>query len=50
VSSRRYTVRREDTIGRIAEAQNVPINSILRSNGLSRSSTIYPGQVLTISD
>ncbi|MBW1686333.1 MAG: LysM peptidoglycan-binding domain-containing protein [Deltaproteobacteria bacterium] len=48
--SRRYTVRRGDTIGRIAEAHNVPINSILRSNGLSLSSTIYSGQVLTIPD
>jgi membrane-bound lytic murein transglycosylase D len=45
-----YTVRRGDTIGRIAQAKNVPIHSILRSNGLSRSSTIYPGQVLRIPD
>jgi membrane-bound lytic murein transglycosylase D len=48
--SRTYTVRRGDTIGRIAQAQKVSINSILRSNGLSRSSTIYPGQVLLIPD
>jgi membrane-bound lytic murein transglycosylase D len=48
--SRLYTVQRGDTIGRIARAQNVTIDSILRSNGLSRSSTIYPGQVLTIPD
>ena len=48
--SRRYTVRRGDTIGRIAKVQNVPINSLLRSNDLSRSSTIYPGQVLRISN
>ena len=46
--SRTYTVRRGDTIGRIAKAQKVSINAILRSNGLSRSSTIYPGQVLVI--
>jgi membrane-bound lytic murein transglycosylase D len=48
--SRRYTVRRGDTIGRIAEAHNVPIDSILRSNGLSLSSTIHSGQVLRIPD
>lgn len=42
--SRRYTVRRGDTIGRIAPAKNVPIENLLRTNGLSRSSTIYPGQ------
>jgi membrane-bound lytic murein transglycosylase D len=46
--SRSYTVSLGDTIGRIARTQNVPINSILSSNGLSRSSTIYPGQVLRI--
>ena len=44
--SRSYTVRRGDTIGRIAKAQNVPIDLILRANGLSRSSTIFPGQVI----
>jgi membrane-bound lytic murein transglycosylase D len=48
--SHSYTVRRGDTIGRIAQAQNVSIDSILLSNGLSRSSTIYPGQVLRIPD
>jgi len=50
VGSRSYTVRRGDTIGRIAQAQNVSLSSILRSNGLSSSSTIYPGQVLRIPD
>jgi membrane-bound lytic murein transglycosylase D len=44
--SRSYTVRRGDTIGRIAQAQNVPMKSILLANGLSPSSTIYPGQVI----
>jgi membrane-bound lytic murein transglycosylase D len=50
VASRSYTVRRGDTIGRIAKVLNVSIDSILRSNGLSRSSTIYPGQVLRFPD
>jgi membrane-bound lytic murein transglycosylase D len=45
--SRSYTVRRGDTIARIAKAHNVPIDSILLANGLSRSSTIYPGQVIS---
>jgi LysM repeat protein len=40
-------VRRGDTIARIAKAHNVPIDSILLANGLSRSSTIYPGQVIS---
>jgi membrane-bound lytic murein transglycosylase D len=49
-ASRSYTVRRGDTIGRIAAAQNVPVESLLRANGLSRSSTIYPGQVIRFPD
>jgi membrane-bound lytic murein transglycosylase D len=48
--SRSYTVRRGDTIGRIARTQNVPLDSILLANGLSRSSTIYPGQVIRFTD
>jgi membrane-bound lytic murein transglycosylase D len=48
--SRSYTVRQGDTIGRIARAMNLPVDAILRSNGLSRSSTIYPGQVLRFPD
>ncbi len=48
--SRSYTVRRGDTIDRIAKAQNVPIDQVLLANGLSRSSTIYPGQVIHFPD
>jgi membrane-bound lytic murein transglycosylase D len=44
--SHSYRVRRGDTIGRIAAARNLPVDSILAANGLSRSSTIYPGQVI----
>ncbi len=45
-SGRSYTVRQGDTIGRIAQAENISIDSLLRTNGLSRTSTIYPGQVI----
>jgi membrane-bound lytic murein transglycosylase D len=45
-----YVIRRGDTIGRIAAAQNVAIDRLLRVNGLSRSSTIYPGQVIRFPD
>ena len=48
--SRRYTVRRGDTIGRIAKRHSVSIDAMLRANGLSRSSTIHPGQVLQLPD
>ena len=48
--SRSYAVRRGDTIGRIAAARNVSIDALLRANGLSRSSTIYPGQVIRLPD
>ena len=43
-----YTVRRGDTIGRIATAKKVSIANLLRANGLSRTSTIYPGQVISL--
>ena len=45
-----YTVRRGDTLGRIAQAQNVSVESLLRLNGLSRSSKIYPGQQIRYPD
>jgi len=45
-----YVVRRGDTIGRIAAARNVSVDSLLRANGLSRSSTIYPGQRIHVPD
>ena len=46
--ARTYEVRRGDTVGKIARTYSVSIDSVLRANGLSRSSTIYPGQVLVI--
>ena len=46
--ARTYAVRRGDTISKIARAHRVSLNAVLRSNGLARSSTIHPGQVLII--
>ena len=46
--SRTYSVRRGDTVGKIARTHRISINRVLRANGLSNSSTIYPGQVLVI--
>jgi membrane-bound lytic murein transglycosylase D len=46
--SRIYSVRRGDTVGKIARAHKVSVNAVLRANGLSRSSKIYPGQALVI--
>jgi membrane-bound lytic murein transglycosylase D len=46
--SKTYAVRRGDTVGKIAKAHRVSLNSVLRANGLSKSSTIFPGQVLVI--
>ena len=45
---KQYTVRRGDTPSGIASAHGVSLASLLRTNGLSRNSTIYPGQVLAI--
>ena len=43
-----YLVRRGDTLGKIAQRQGVSLNRLLEANGLSRRSTIYPGQRLAI--
>jgi len=47
---RTYTVRRGDTLGKIAQAHRVSLSSLLRVNGLSSRSTIYPGQVVAVPD
>jgi membrane-bound lytic murein transglycosylase D len=43
-----YVVRRGDTLGKIAQGQGVSLNRLMSANGLSRRSTIYPGQRLVI--
>ena len=45
---KRYTVARGDTLGRIADRHRVGLTALLRANGLSTRSTIYPGQELVI--
>jgi membrane-bound lytic murein transglycosylase D len=46
--SNTYAVRRGDTVGKIAKAHRVSLSAVLSANGLSKSSTIFPGQVLVI--
>jgi len=43
-----YVVQRGDTLGRIAQTQGVSLSRLMSVNGLSRRSTIYPGQMLSI--
>ncbi|MET1043451.1 MAG: LysM peptidoglycan-binding domain-containing protein [Microbacteriaceae bacterium] len=47
-SSDRYTIKKGDTIARIASSFGVSTQEILSANGLSWSSIIYPGQTLAI--
>ena len=48
VAGRRYQVRSGDTPAGIAAAHRVTLEALLAANGLSRRSTIYPGQWLSI--
>lgn len=43
-----YVVQEGDTLGRIAESYGLSLSTILWSNGLSYTSTIQPGQELSI--
>lgn len=43
-----HTVKRGESLLRIARRYHVSLSSLLRKNGLSRSCTIYPGQRLII--
>lgn len=44
-----YTVRAGDTLSHIAARQGIGLSTLLKANGLSSASTIYPGQKLTLS-
>ena len=43
-----YAVRRGDTVAQIAREHGVSLSAMLAANGLSKGSTIYPGQMLII--
>ena len=43
-----YTVRRGDTLGRIAKEHGVSVSDLAAENNLSNPNLIYPGQVLAI--
>ena len=48
-SSSTYTVRSGDTLSGIAAKQGISLSTLLRANGLSMSSIIFPGQKLKLS-
>ncbi|MDE0546740.1 LysM peptidoglycan-binding domain-containing protein [Microbacterium sp. C7(2022)] len=43
-----YTIKRGDTISAIASRHKVSTSAVLSANGLKASTTIYPGQKITI--
>lgn len=47
-SGGRYTIKKGDTISRIASRHGMSTASVLRANGLTASSIIYPGQTIAI--
>jgi LysM repeat protein len=47
-AARRYQVRSGDTPASIADDHKVKLEALLAANGLSRRSTIFPGQWLVI--
>ncbi len=48
--NRYYTVRRGDTLGRIAERKNTSVAALVAENDIGARRPIYPGQVLQIPD
>ena len=47
-SSPTYTVKSGDTLGAIAARHGVSLSSVLKANGLSRTSIIHPGQKIKL--
>ncbi len=47
--TRIYHVKRGDTLSAVAKRYNITLSRLLKMNGLSSSSMIYPGQVLILS-
>ncbi|MFT4229362.1 MAG: LysM peptidoglycan-binding domain-containing protein, partial [Microbacterium sp.] len=48
-SKKTYVVKQGDTVWAISQRYGVSVNKVLKANGLTRSSIIYPGQKLVIS-
>lgn len=48
-SSATYTVKSGDTLGAIAARHGISLSAVLKANGLSTSSIIYPGQKIKLS-
>ena len=48
--NRYYTVRRGDTLGRIASRQRTSVSALVAENDIGARRPIYPGQVLQIPD
>ena len=48
--NRYYTVRRGDTLGRIAERNRTSISALVAENDIGARRNIYPGQVLQLPD
>ena len=48
-NTRIYHVKRGDTLSTVAKKYNITLSRLLKMNGLSSSSMIYPGQVLILS-
>ncbi len=47
-SMRIYRVKRGDTLSTVAQKYNIKLSRLLKINGLSKNSMIYPGQVIIL--
>jgi LysM repeat protein len=45
---KKYTVRKGDSLNRIARENNMSLDKLLDINRLARKDNIYPGQVIMI--
>lgn len=48
VAERTYTVKKGDTLSKIARTEGVPLTALLSANNLTMKSIIRPGQILTV--
>lgn len=47
-SSKQYTVKKGDSLDRIARANNIPLENLLTLNHMAKTDHIYPGQVILL--